>query len=136
MSDIEFEPGATFSEQENERVARMLERIEVEEQELEVSRHAPVIPQGEKRQELPRFAPSGQVTIAKRLGIAPAMLEQTNKNEAKKPEVKETSKGPKAAEKKKPEVKKPKQQQLAKKPEEKKKEIWAQRTAVQPLPQE
>jgi len=106
MSDVEFEPGATFSEEENERVARVLERMEVEEQELEALKHAPVIPLGEKKQEFPRFAPSGQVTNAKRPVIAPAIPER-KKKEVKKPEVKETPKGPKAGEKKKPEVKNP-----------------------------
>jgi len=131
MSDIEFEPGATFSEEENEHIARVLERMEVEEQELDASKHAPIIPLGEKRQEFPRFTPSGQVMIAKRPVIAPAVPEQ-KKKEAKKPEVKETPKGPKAGEKKKPEVKKPVQQQPAKKSEEKKKETWGQRAATPP----
>jgi len=35
MSDVEFEPGVPFSEEENVKVARVLERMEVEEQELE-----------------------------------------------------------------------------------------------------
>jgi len=131
MSDIEFEPGATFSEEENEKVARVLKRMEVEEQELEASEHAPVIPPGEKRQEFPRFTPSGQVMIAKRPVIAPAVPEQ-KKKEAKKPEVKETPKRPKAGEKKKLEVKKPAQQQRAKKSEEKKKETSVQRVAAPP----
>jgi len=101
---------------------------------LEASKHAPVIPPGGERQEFPRFTPSGQVTIAKRPVTAPAVPEQ-KKKEVKKPEVKETPKGPKAGEKKKPEVKKPaNQQQQAKKPEEKKKETWAQRAAAPPPP--
>jgi len=133
MSDIEFEPGATFSEEENEKVARVLERMEVEEQELEASNHAPVIPPGEKRKEFPKFTLGGQVTIAKRPAIVPAVLEQ-KKKEAKKPEGKEVPKGPKAGEKKKPEVKKPTQQPPAKKAEEKKKETWAQRAAAPPPP--
>jgi len=134
MSDIEFEPGATFSREENEKVERVIRaEMEVDEQELEASRHAPVIPPGEKRQEFPRFTPSGQVTIAKR-PVVPAVPEQ-RKKEVKKPEVKETPKGPKAGEKKKPEVKKPvPQQQPAKKPEEKKKETWAQRAVSLPPP--
>jgi len=132
MSDVEFEPGATFSEEENEKVAKVIEQMQVDEQELEASRHAPVIPPGEKRQEFPRFTLSGQVTIAKR-PVVPAVPEQ-KKKEVKKPEVKETPKGPKAGEKKKPEVKKPAQQQPAKKPEEKKKETWAQRAAAPPPP--
>ena len=86
MSDIEFEPGATFSGEENEKVVMVLERMEVEEQEWEASKHAPVIPPGEKRQEFPRFIPSGHVTIAKRPVIAPAVPEKKVK-EAKKPEV-------------------------------------------------
>jgi len=86
MSDIEFEPGATFSAEENENMARILEEMEVEEQELEVSKHVLVIPPGEKRQEFPRFAPSGRVTIAKRPAIAPAVPEQ-KKKEVKKLEV-------------------------------------------------
>ena len=96
MSDIEFEPGATFSEEENEKVERVIQaEMEVDEQELEASRHAPIIAPGEKRQEFPRFTPSGQVTIAKRPVVAPAVPEQ-KKKEAKKPEVKETPKGPRA----------------------------------------
>jgi len=131
MSDVEFEPGATFSEEENRKVDRVIEQMQVEEQELEASKHAPVIPPGEKKQEFPRFTPSGQVTIAKR-PVVPAVPEQ-KKKEVKKPEVKEAPKGPKAGVKK-PEVKKPGQQQPAKKPEEKKKETWAQRAAAPPPP--
>jgi len=134
ISDVEFEPGVTFSAEENEKVARVLEQMEVEEQELEASKHALVIPPGEKRQEFPRFTPSGQVTIAKRPVVQPAVPEQ-KKKEVKKPEVKEVPKGPKAGEKRKPEVKKPNQQQPAKKPEEKKKETWAQRAAAPPKKQ-
>jgi len=132
MSDIVFEPGATFSEEENETVDRVIEQILVDEQELEVSRHAPIIPPGEKRQELPRFTPSGQVTIVKRPVVAPAVPEQ-KKKEVKKPEVKETPKGPRAGVKK-PEVKKPNEKKPEKKPEEKKKDTWAQRAAVLPPP--
>ena len=119
MSDMEFEPGATFSKEEDEKVARVIERMQVDEQELEASQHAPIIPPGEKRLEFPRFTPRGQVTIVKRPVIAPAVPEQKNK-EGKKPEVKGTPKGAKAGEKKKPEVEKPVQQQPAKKPEQKK----------------
>jgi len=133
MSDLEFEPGATFSVEESEKVERVIRaEMEVDEQELEASKHAPVISPGEKRQEFPRFTPSGQVTIAKR-PVVPAVPEQ-KKKEVKKPEVKETPKGPKAGEKKKPEVKKPAQQQPAKKLEEKKKDTWAQRAAAPPPP--
>jgi len=124
MSDIEFEPGAIFSEEADEKVARVPERMEVDEQELEASKHAMVIPPGEKRQEFPRFTPSGQVTIAKRPVFAPPVPQQ-KKKEVKKPEAKEVPKGPKgpkAAEKKKPEVKKPETKKPEKKPEEKKEE--------------
>ena len=34
MSDIEFEPGATFSGEENEKVAMVIERMQLDEQEL------------------------------------------------------------------------------------------------------
>jgi len=121
MSEIEYEPGATFSEEENENVARVLDRREVEEQELEASRHAPVIPPGGKKQEFPRFTPSGQVMITTRPIIGPAVPEQ-GKKEVKNPEVNEVPKGPKAGEKKKPEVEKPVQQTPAKKSEENMKE--------------
>jgi len=133
MSDIEFEPGATFSEKENEKVERVIERMQLDEQELEASRHAPAIQPGKKRQEFPRFTPSGQVTIAKRPAIAPAVPEQ-KKKEGKKSEGKEIPKGPRAGGKE-PEVKNPEQsQQLAKKPKEKKKDTWAQRAAAPPPP--
>jgi len=131
MSDVEFEPGATFSEEENEKVERVIEQMLVDEQELEASRHAPIIPPGGIRQEIPRFTPSGQVTIVKRPVVAPAVPER-KKKEAEKLGVKEVPKGPKAGTKKpevkKPEVKKPE----VKKPEEKKKETWAQRAAAPP----
>jgi len=132
MSDIEFEPRATFSEEESEKVAMVIERMQVDEEELETSKHAPIIPPGEKRQEFPRYMPSGPVTIAKRPAIAPAVTGQQKKKEGKKPEVQEAPKGPKAGEKQKPEVKKPAQVQPAKKLEEKKKETWAQRAAAPP----
>jgi len=132
MSDIEFEPGVTFSEEESRKVVRIFEEMEVEEQELEASKHAPVIPPGEKRQEFTRYTPSGPVTIAKRPVIAPAVPNQKKKgwNEL---EVKEIPKGPRAGVKK-PEVKNPVSQEAAKKPEEKKKETWAQRAAAPPPP--
>jgi len=119
MSDMEFEPGATFSEEENAKDAAVLERMEVEEHKLEASKHALVIPPGEKRQEFPRFNPSGQITIAKRPAVAPAVPEQ-KKKEGKEPEVTETPKGPKAGEKKRP--------------EENKNETWAQRAVAPPPP--
>jgi len=128
ISDVEFQPGATFTEEENEKVARILEEMEVEEQELEASKHAPVIPLGGKRQKFPRFAPSGQVTIAKRPSVAPAVPQQ-KKKEVKKPEVKEVPMGPKAGGKKQ-EVKKSDGEKMEKKSEEKKTETWAQRAAA------
>jgi len=130
MSDIEFEPGATLSKEENEKVARGIEKMQVDEQELDGSKHAPVIPLGEKRQEFPKFAPSGQVRIAKKQGTAIAVLEQ-KKKEVKKPEVKEVPKGPKAGGKK-PEVKKQEDKKSGKNTDEKKKETWAQRAAAPP----
>jgi len=131
MSNIEFKPGATFSEEENEKVARVIEQMQLDEEELEASKHAPVISPEGKKQEFPRFTPSGQVTIAKRPIIAPAVPAQ-KKKEVKKPEGKEIPKGPKAGEKKNPEVKKLTQQIAAKKPEEKKKGTWVQRVAAPP----
>jgi len=46
ISDIEFEPGVTFSEEEqNEKVEKVVRaEMEVDEQRLEQSKHAPVIP--------------------------------------------------------------------------------------------
>jgi len=130
MSDIEFEPGATFSGEENEKVEKAIRaEMEVDEQRLEQSKHAPVIPPGGVRQEFPRLE-MGQVTILKKKPVVPAVPQQ-KKKEVKKPEVKEVPKGPKAGTKK-PEVKKPTQQQPAKKPEEKKKDTWAQRAAAPP----
>jgi len=133
MSDIEFEPGVTFSEEENEKAAMVIERMQLHEQELEASKHAPDMQPGVKRHEFRRYTPSGQVTIAKRPVVQPAVPER-KKKEVKKPAVKEVRKGPKAGEKKKPEVKKPEQQAPAKRPEEKKKETWSQRAAAPPPP--
>jgi hypothetical protein len=111
MSDIEFEPGATFSGEENEKVEKAIRaEMEVDEQRLEQSRHAPVIPPGGVRQEFPRLE-VGQVTILKKKPVVPAVPQQKKK---KKPEIT-----------KKPEVEKP---------EEKKKETWAQRAAAPPPP--
>jgi len=133
MSEIEFEPGATFSEKENAKVERAIRiEMEVDEPALEQSKHAPVIPPGGVRQEFPRLE-VGQVTILKKKPVAPAVPQQ-KKKEAKKPEVQEVPKGPRAGikkpEVKKPEIKKPE----IKKPEEKKKETWAQRAAAPPPP--
>jgi len=130
MSDIEFEPGATFSTEENEKVERVIRaEMEVDEQRLEQSKHAPVIPPGGVRQEFPRLE-VGQITILKKKSMAPVVPQQ-KKKEAKKLEVEAVPKGPKAGTKK-PEVKKPTQQQPAKKPEEKRKDTWAQRVAAPP----
>jgi len=132
MSDIEFKPGATFSEEENEKVERAIRaEMEVDEQLLEQSKHAPEIPPGGVMKEFPRLA-IGQVTILKKKPVVPAVPQQKRKEEVKKPEVKEVPKGPKAGGKKpevkKPEIKKPE----GKKPEEKKKVTWAQRAAAPP----
>jgi len=158
MSDIEFEPGVTFSKEENEKVERAIRaEMEVDEQRLEQSKHAPVIPPGGVSQEFPHLE-VGQVTILKKKPVAPAVPQQ-KKKEAKKLEVEAVPKGPKAGLKKpevkkpdvkkpqvkKPEVKKPevKKPQVkkpevkkpeVKKPEEKKKEMWAQRKAAPPPP--
>jgi hypothetical protein len=133
MSDIQFEPGATFSQEESEKVERVITaEMEVDEQRLEQSNHAPVIPPGGFRQEFPRRE-VGQVTILKKKPVVPAVPHQ-KKKEVKKPEVKEVPKGPKAGGKKpevkKHEVKKPEY----KKPEEKENETWAQRAAAPPPP--
>jgi hypothetical protein len=94
--------------------------MEVEELELEQSKHAPDIPPGGVRKEFPG-SKAGQVTILKKMPVVPAVPQQ-KKKEVKKPEVKEVPKGPKAGGKKlevkKPEIKKPEW----KKPEEMKKE--------------
>jgi len=120
MSDVEFEPGATFSEAENKKVERAIwVEMEVDEPALEQSKHAPVIAPGGVRQEFLRLE-VGQVTILKKKPVVPAVPQQ--KKEAKKPEVQEVPNGPRAGTKK-PEVKKP---------EEKKKETWAQRAAAPP----
>jgi len=131
MSDIEFEPGATFSTEENSKVERVIrDEMEVDEQQLEQSKHAPVIPPGGVSQELQRLE-VGQVTILKNKPVAPAVPQQ-KKKEAKKPEVKAVPMGP-TAEVKKPEVKKPEvKKPEVKKPEGKKKETWAQRVAAPP----
>jgi len=114
MSDIEFEPGATFSREENKKVEMVLQQMEVEEQELDQSKHAPVIPPGGVRKEFLRLE-VGQVTILKKKPVVPKVPEQ-RKKEVKKPEVKAVPKGPKAGE--------------VKNPEERKKDTWAQRAAA------
>jgi len=47
MSDIKFELEATFSQEENGKVVRVSEEMEVEEQLLEASKHVADIPPGE-----------------------------------------------------------------------------------------
>ena len=131
MSDIEFELGVTFSEVENRKVERVIwAEMEVDEQVLEQSKHALVIPLGEVSKEFPHLE-VGQVTILKKKPVVPAVPQQ-KKKEAKKPEEGVIPKRPKAggkkSEVKKPEVKKPE----VEKPEEKKKETWGQRAAAPP----
>jgi len=129
MSNIEFEPGATFSEEENAKVERVIwAEMEVDEPALEQSKHAPVIAPEGVRGEFPRLE-VGQVTILKKKPVVPVVPQQ-KKKEVEKPEVKEVPKGPKAGTKKL-EVKKPTEKKPeGKKPEEKKKETWAQRAAA------
>jgi len=131
MSDIDFEPGETFSEEENGKVARVIDQMQVDEEELEASKHAPFIPLGGKKQEFLMFTPSGQLTIVKRPVIAPAVPEQ-KQQEVKKPEEKAIPKGPKTGEEKKPEDKKPTIQNPIKKREEKQKDTSAMRAAASP----
>ena len=131
MSEIEFEPGATFSAEEDAKVEKAIRaEMEVDEPALEQSKHVPVILPGGVSQEFPRLE-VGQVTILKKKPVVPAVPQQ-KKKEVKKPEVQEVPKGPRAGIKK-PEVKKPTEKKLeGKKPEEKKKEMWAQRAVAPP----
>jgi hypothetical protein len=133
LSDVEFQPRVTFPQEESEKVERVIRaEMEVDEQRLEQSKHAPVIPPGGVRQESPRLE-VGQVTILKKKPVAQAVTQQ-KKKDANQPEVKPIPKGPKAREMKNPEVKKPEVKiPEGKRPEEKKKETWAQRAAA-PLP--
>jgi hypothetical protein len=132
ISDVEFEPGATFSMEENQKVERVIrEEMEVERQELEQSKHAPVIPPGGVRGEFPRLE-VGQVTILIKTPVVPAVPQQQKKVVKKPEEV--IPRGPKAGGKK-PEVKKPViRKPEGKKPEDKKKERWAQKAAAPPPP--
>jgi hypothetical protein len=85
MSDIEFEPGATLSVEENEMVERASwKEMEVEEKELDQSRQVPIIPPGGVRKEFPRLE-VGLVTISKKKPVVPAVPEQKKKQEVKKP---------------------------------------------------
>jgi hypothetical protein len=106
MSDIEFHAAATCSQEENEKVERILRNmsLEVDEQELDQSKHAPGISPGWVRGEFRKLA-AGEITILKKKPVVPAVPQQ-KKKEAKKPEAVEVPKGPKAGGKK-PEVKKP-----------------------------
>jgi len=73
MSDIEFNLGATFSEEENVNVEEVIRaEMEVDEQVLEQSKHAPVIPPGGVRGVFPRLE-VGQVTILKKKPVVPAV---------------------------------------------------------------
>jgi len=129
MSDIEFEPGAVFSEEENRKVERAIwAEMEVDEPALEQSKYTPVIAPGGVSQEFPRLE-VGQVTILRKKPVVPAVPQQ-KKKEVKKPAVKEVPKGPKAGTKR-PEVKKPNEKKPeGKNLEEKKKETWTQRAAA------
>jgi hypothetical protein len=117
ISEVEFEPGATFSCEENVKVHRILKIIEVEEQELDQSKHAPKIRPGGVGEDFP-CREVEQVRILKPQPVVPAVPQQ-KKKERKIPEAKDVPKGPKAGEKKqevkKPESKKPE----GMKPEEK-----------------
>jgi len=94
MSDIEFELGATFSEKEHEKVERAIRaEMEVDEQWLEQSRHASVIPPGGVRQEFPSLE-AGTVTILKKKPVVPAVPQQ-KKQVAKKTGGKGGTKGTK-----------------------------------------
>jgi len=105
--------------------------MEVDEQELGQSKHAPAILPVGVLKEFPRLE-VGQVTILKKKPVVPAVPQEKKKEEVKKPEVKEVPKGPKTGGKK-PEVRNPKvKKPELKKLEEKKKETWAQRAAAPP----
>ena len=132
MSDIEFEPGATFSREENEKVERAIwAEMEVDRQDLEQSNHAPVIlPGGVRGEFLPLEV--GQIMILKKKLVVPA-VPQHKKKKVKKPQDKGIPTGPKAGGKK-PEVKEQIQEKkLGATLDEKKKVTWAQRMAA-PLP--
>jgi len=122
MEGISFEPGVTFSAEENKTVDRILREMEVEELNLEQSRHVPTIPPGEKKKEYPRLAVDA-VSILKKKPVPPAVPQQMKK-EVKKMEGKEVPTGPKAGVKQ-PEVKKPTEKKPERrKSEEKNKETW------------
>jgi hypothetical protein len=84
ITDIEFEPGATLSGEENEKVERAIrEEMEVERQELEQSKPALVIPPRGVSKEFLRLE-VGQVTILKKKPVVPAVPQQKKKGEVKK----------------------------------------------------
>jgi hypothetical protein len=86
MSDIQFEPGASFTQEENKKVDRILTEIEVEEQQLRQSKHALVIPPGGVRAEFPLLE-VGQVTILIKKLVVPVVPQKKKKKKVKKPEV-------------------------------------------------
>jgi hypothetical protein len=102
--------------------------MEVEEQELEQSKHAPSIAPGAIGGLIPRLE-LGQVTIRKKQPGVPAVPDQ-KKNKAKKTEGGEKPNGPKAV--KDPEVNKPAEKKPQQKQVEKMQETWAQRAAAPP----
>jgi hypothetical protein len=83
MSDIEFEPGATFSREENEKVEKAIQlEMELDKQELEQSKHPPVIPPGGVLKEFPH-PKVGQVTILKKKSVVPVVPQQEKKKGGK-----------------------------------------------------
>jgi len=111
MSDIEFEPGATFSEEENRKVEEVIQaEMEVDGQELEQCKHVLVIPPGGEKGEFLRLeVGQGMILKKKKKPVVPVVLQQMEKKGKKPPE---------------PEKK------LA----EKKKGMWVQRAAAPPPP--
>jgi hypothetical protein len=103
----------TFLREEDEWTDRILKEMEVEVLERDQSRHAPTISPRGKKQEFPRFVQGDQVMIVKKQPLTAALLQMKKKVEAKKPEVKETLKRPRAG-MKGPEVKKPLEKKLEK----------------------
>jgi hypothetical protein len=87
ISEVEFEPGATFSREQNVKVDRILKIIEVEEQELDQSKHARKIRSGGVGEEFP-CPEIGQVRILKTQPVVPAVPQQ-KKKEGKIPEDKD-----------------------------------------------
>jgi len=76
MTDIEFEPGAPFLEEENCKAERVIRAdVEVERHELDQIKHVPEILLGGVREEFPRLE-EGQVTILKKKPVVPAVPQQ------------------------------------------------------------